>query len=147
MSSDSLYTLFACYLLTKQAFVFLCYSVTAGPGTELAAACLSTSTDVGAYIIKSIVTVCMQSKLPLALLNPWKWPSRPWARLHLDFARPLQGKTILVLIDVHTKWIEPVQWKDEVLSSGPMVFWRRRWGKQQSTCHTTHRMMMQSYTN
>ena len=53
---------------------------------------------------------CQQvhSSPPSAPLNPWKWPLRPWARLHLDFAGPFQGKTILVLIDTHSKWIEAV---------------------------------------
>lgn len=50
----------------------------------------------------------VQSSPPPAPLNPWKWPSRPWARLHLDFAGPFQGKIILVLIDAHSKWIEAV---------------------------------------
>ena len=49
-----------------------------------------------------------QSSPPLAPLNPWKWPTRPWARLHLDFAGPLEGKNILVAIDAHSKWIEAV---------------------------------------
>ena len=50
---------------------------------------------------------CQQVQLspPPAPLNPWKWPSRPWARLHLDFAGPFQGKTILVVVDAHSKWI------------------------------------------
>ena len=43
---------------------------------------------------------------PVAPLQPWKWPTRPWARLHLDFAGPLFGKMFLVLIDAHSKWIE-----------------------------------------
>ena len=50
----------------------------------------------------------MQSSPPLAPLNPWKWPTRPWARLHLDFAGPLEGKMFLILIDAHSKWIEAV---------------------------------------
>ena len=28
----------------------------------------------------------VQSSPPVAPLQPWKWPTRPWARLHLDFA-------------------------------------------------------------
>ena len=48
----------------------------------------------------------VQSSPSLAPLNPWKWPTRPWARLHLDFAGPFQGKTILIIIDAHSKWIE-----------------------------------------
>jgi len=48
----------------------------------------------------------VQSSPPPAPLNPWKWPTRPWARLHLDFAGPFEGKTILITIDAHSKWIE-----------------------------------------
>ena len=43
---------------------------------------------------------------PCAPLQPWKWPSRPWVRLHMDFAGPFEGKMILVIIDSHLKWIE-----------------------------------------
>ena len=43
---------------------------------------------------------------PVSPLQPWKWPSRPWVRLHMDFAGPLEGKMILVVIDSHTTWIE-----------------------------------------
>ena len=39
---------------------------------------------------------------------PGNGSSRPWARLHLDFAGPFQGKTILVLIDTHSMWIEAI---------------------------------------
>ena len=48
----------------------------------------------------------IQSSPPVAPLHPWKWPTRPWARLHLDFAGPFLGKMCLVLIDAHSKWIE-----------------------------------------
>ena len=47
-----------------------------------------------------------QSAPPVAPLQPWKWPSRPWTRLHMDFAGPFQGKMILIVVDSHTKWIE-----------------------------------------
>ena len=50
----------------------------------------------------------MQSSPPVAPLNPWRWPTRPWARLHLDFLGPFEGKTILVAIDAHSKWVEAV---------------------------------------
>ena len=45
---------------------------------------------------------------PVAPLHPWKWPTRPWARLHLDYAGPFLGKMFLVLIDAHSKWIEAI---------------------------------------
>ena len=49
-----------------------------------------------------------QSTPPVAPLHPWSWPTRPWARLHLDYAGPFQGKMILVLIDAHSKWVEAI---------------------------------------
>ena len=48
----------------------------------------------------------VQSSPPVAPLHPWKWPTRPWARLHVDFAGPFEGKYILVTVDAHSKWIE-----------------------------------------
>ena len=48
----------------------------------------------------------MQSSPPPAPLHPWKWPTRPWARLHLDFAGPFEGKLFFVIVDAHSKWIE-----------------------------------------
>lgn len=50
----------------------------------------------------------VQSTPPVAPLHPWSWPTRPWARVHLDFAGPFQGKNILIAIDAHSKWIEAV---------------------------------------
>ena len=47
-----------------------------------------------------------QSMPPVAPLQPWKWPTRPWVRLHMDFAGPFHGKMYLVIIDAHTKCIE-----------------------------------------
>ena len=45
---------------------------------------------------------------PEAPLHSWSWPTRPWARLHLDYAGPVEGKMVLVMIDAHSKWIEAV---------------------------------------
>ena len=39
----------------------------------------------------------------------WQWPSRPWSRIHIDFAGPMQGKTFLIVIDSHSKWLEVCQ--------------------------------------
>ena len=38
-------------------------------------------------------------------MQPWRWPTRPWTRLHVDYAGPLLGQMFLV-IDAHSKWIE-----------------------------------------
>ena len=46
---------------------------------------------------------------PAAPLIPWKWPSRPWYRLHIDYAGPFLGHMWLIIIDAHSKWLEIFQ--------------------------------------
>ena len=41
-----------------------------------------------------------------ALMHPWEWPDRPWARVHIDYAGPVKGKMILIIVDAHSKWME-----------------------------------------
>ena len=41
---------------------------------------------------------------PAAPLNPWGSPS--WARIHLDYAGPIEGHYLLIMIDTNSKWIE-----------------------------------------
>ena len=53
-------------------------------------------------------TVCQQTRPapPTAPLHPWEWPSKPWSRLHLDFAGPYMGHMFLVIVDAHSKWMD-----------------------------------------
>ena len=44
--------------------------------------------------------------LHLLLLQPWKWPTRPWSRLHIDYAGPMYGNMCLIIVDAHSKWIK-----------------------------------------
>ena len=43
---------------------------------------------------------------PKAPLQPWSWPSKPWQRIHIDFAGPFMGKSFFLVIDAHSKWGE-----------------------------------------
>ena len=43
---------------------------------------------------------------PVAPLQPWEWPQKPWSRVHVDYAGPLLGRQFLILVDSHSKWIE-----------------------------------------
>ena len=38
-----------------------------------------------------------------APMHPWEWPDRPWARIHVDYAGPIEGKMVLVMVDAHSK--------------------------------------------
>ena len=44
-----------------------------------------------------------------APLHPWVWPSRPWQRIHIDFAGTFLGKMYFLFIDAHSKWGEVFQ--------------------------------------
>ena len=50
-----------------------------------------------------------QSSPPVAPLCSWQWPTRPWSRIHIDFAGPMDNLTFLVIVDAHSKWIEVVK--------------------------------------
>ena len=63
------------------------------------------------HAIEDMVTHCSdcqraQASPPSAPLHPWKWPTRPWARLHVDFAGPMDGRMYLIVVDAHSKWLE-----------------------------------------
>uniref|UniRef100_A0A5S6QMM6 RNA-directed DNA polymerase n=1 Tax=Trichuris muris TaxID=70415 RepID=A0A5S6QMM6_TRIMR len=36
----------------------------------------------------------------------WNWTPQPWSRIHVDFAGPFHGKTYLLVMDSHSKWLE-----------------------------------------
>ena len=41
-----------------------------------------------------------------APMHPWEWPDRPWSRIHVDYAGPIEGKMVLIMVDAHSKWLE-----------------------------------------
>ena len=38
---------------------------------------------------------------PVAPLHP----QCPWAHIHIDYAGPVEGKMLLVVVDAHSKWL------------------------------------------
>ena len=49
---------------------------------------------------------------PAAPIHPWEWPTRPWERIHIDFAGPFLNSMFLVAVDAHSKWPEVVQMRE-----------------------------------
>ena len=47
-----------------------------------------------------------QRQPPKAPLHQWDFPSKPWSRIHVDYAGPIGGKMLLVIIDAYLKWLE-----------------------------------------
>ncbi len=71
--------------------------------------------------IESVVRGCLdcqeQANHPVSVVpTPWKWPSSPWTRLHIDFAGPFLGYSFLVVVDAHSKWLEVFQLKSTTAS-------------------------------
>ena len=63
--------------------------------------------------IEELVKSCPQcqetkSAPPKAPLHPWVWPSKPWERIHVDFAGPFLGKMFFIVVDAHSKWPEVI---------------------------------------
>ena len=61
--------------------------------------------------IQNLVKACkscqsVKNAPPVAPLHPWVWPSRPWQRVHLDFAGPFQNHMFLIGVDAYSKWPE-----------------------------------------
>ena len=50
------------------------------------------------------------SNPPTAALQPWTWASKPWQRIHIDFAE-YEGEYYFVVVDAHSKWPEVFRMK------------------------------------
>ncbi|KAK6764770.1 hypothetical protein RB195_024917 [Necator americanus] len=47
------------------------------------------------------------AKMPKkTVLNSWTTEKKPWDRIHIDYAGPLNGRMYLVLVDAYSKWPE-----------------------------------------
>ena len=44
---------------------------------------------------------------PVVPLVPWVWPSKPWHRIHIDYAENVEGH-YLIVVDAHSRWPEIV---------------------------------------
>ena len=43
---------------------------------------------------------------PVVPLQPWPWPDKPWTRIHIDYAGPMEGRMFLIVTDAHSKWVD-----------------------------------------
>ena len=67
--------------------------------------------------IENQVKTCKQCQSvkqvpPKAPLHPWVWPTRPWERIHIDFAGPCMNTMFMIVTDAHSKWPEIIQMKE-----------------------------------
>ena len=43
---------------------------------------------------------------PVVPMHTWAWPEKSWTRIHIDYAGPMEGKMFLLIMNVHSKWME-----------------------------------------
>lgn len=47
-----------------------------------------------------------QSSPEKSYLIPWQPTENVWSRIHIDFAGPIKGHMLFILVDSHSKWVE-----------------------------------------
>ena len=65
--------------------------------------------DIEHCVSSCKVCQSMRSNPPNAPVHPWIFPSKPWSRIHIDFAGPVAGCMYLVLVDAYSKYPEVVK--------------------------------------
>jgi transposase InsO family protein len=61
--------------------------------------------------IEKSASACLQCQqlrpeAPASPLLPWPAPAGPWQRVHVDFAGPVNGRMLLVVVDAFSKWLD-----------------------------------------
>ncbi|XP_053699483.1 uncharacterized protein K02A2.6-like [Sabethes cyaneus] len=53
-------------------------------------------------------TECAQhaSAPPKFNTHHWEYPNGPWERIHVDYAGPVAGSMLLIVVDAYSKWVE-----------------------------------------
>lgn len=77
--------------------------------------------------IENVARTChdcaeLRDEPPKTELNPWKWPEKPWHRVHTDFIGPYKNYNFLLAIDVRTKWPEVFLMKSTMAEATVKVF-------------------------
>ena len=65
--------------------------------------------DIENHIRTCVPCQAVRDRPAPAPLHLWLWPTRPWLRVHLNFAGPFEGKMYLIGVDAHSKWPEVVK--------------------------------------
>ncbi|KAL0151493.1 hypothetical protein M9458_053198 [Cirrhinus mrigala] len=69
--------------------------------------------EIQAFVSQCLSCETTLNRPPTVPLHPWSWATAPWERIHMDYAE-VNKQHFLVVIDVHSKWIE-------VLPTKPMT--------------------------
>ncbi|KAL0879388.1 hypothetical protein ABMA27_003149 [Loxostege sticticalis] len=58
-------------------------------------------------MVHSCRTCRLQQNEPAKVpIHHWESPAEPWQRIHIDFAGPVAGYQLLIVVDAYSKWVE-----------------------------------------
>lgn len=58
-------------------------------------------------VVKSCAECARHAHLPpKCKCHHWEYPKRPWERIHVDYAGPVAGTMLLIVVDSYSKWLE-----------------------------------------
>ena len=63
-------------------------------------------------MVRNCTGCAMAAKSPPIKSSPWPKTDRPWSRIHVDFAGPLDGYYYLIVVDSYSKWPEVFRCKN-----------------------------------
>ena len=63
--------------------------------------------DIESYVGSCEACQSQQADGPVAPLMHWRFPSKCWQRIHVDFAE-LEKKYYMIVVDAHSKWLEVI---------------------------------------
>jgi len=67
--------------------------------------------DIEKTVADCSVCQAMQSAPSKATVHPWSYPSKPWSRVHVDYAGPVNGAMYLVVVCAYSKYPEIIKMK------------------------------------
>ena len=63
-------------------------------------------TEIEEKVKSCLACQSSRNRPEVAPLHPFEWPSKPWSRIHIDYAGPFMNRMFLIIVDAHTKWLD-----------------------------------------
>lgn len=59
------------------------------------------------HVAKSCAECAKHAHAPVQFReHHWEYPTAPWQRIHIDYAGPVAGNMLLIIVDSYSKWLE-----------------------------------------
>ena len=62
--------------------------------------------DIETVVITRTRCKRVENQPPSCTNHAWAWPSAPMDRIHIVFFGPLFNKTVLIMVDSYSKWVD-----------------------------------------